>query len=98
MTGVQTCALPIYSTYFEYLMFVLILLNTICLAMQVGPAGRPWCPPVGAWEARHHHAGQGGGGAAGETHVSLLEGGGPQDPGLRRWREGSGAQVTSKGP
>lgn len=23
------------STYFEYLMFVLILLNTICLAMQV---------------------------------------------------------------
>lgn len=28
------------STYFEYLMFVLILLNTICLAMQVGPAGR----------------------------------------------------------
>lgn len=25
------------STYFEYLMFVLILLNTICLAMQVSP-------------------------------------------------------------
>jgi len=23
------------STYFEYLMFTLILLNTICLAMQV---------------------------------------------------------------
>lgn len=27
------------STYFEYLMFVLILLNTICLAMQVSPRG-----------------------------------------------------------
>lgn len=25
------------STYFEYLMFTLILLNTICLAMQVSP-------------------------------------------------------------
>lgn len=27
------------STYFEYLMFVLILLNTICLAMQVSKQG-----------------------------------------------------------
>lgn len=33
------------STYFEYLMFVLILLNTICLAMQVSPLR----PPGGAW-------------------------------------------------
>lgn len=88
------------STYFEYLMFVLILLNTICLAMQVGPAGRPWHLPVGAWAACHRHAGQGGGGwgAAGEAQASLVEGGGSQDPGPMRWREGSGAQGTLKGP
>lgn len=27
------------STGFEYIMFVLIMLNTLCLAMQVGKAG-----------------------------------------------------------
>lgn len=59
------------STYFEYLMFVLILLNTICLAMQVSPRGPgPHLgeKAVGGWEVGtgctigsvcHLHVGQG---------------------------------------
>lgn len=35
------------STYFEYLMFTLILLNTICLAMQVSAIVK-----LGNWELR----------------------------------------------
>ena len=34
------------SSYFEYLMFALIMLNTICLGMQVRPSGPG--PPVEA--------------------------------------------------
>ena len=52
------------STYFEYLMFVLILLNTICLAMQVSPAGRPGC--LGRGRVR-------GGTGLGGVAISLAE-------------------------
>lgn len=35
------------SSYFEYLMFALIMLNTICLGMQVrAPGARPPPPPT----------------------------------------------------
>lgn len=43
------------SSYFEYLMFALIMLNTICLGMQVRPLGQgPWtrAPGTRAWAAQ----------------------------------------------
>lgn len=52
------------STYFEYLMFVLILLNTICLAMQVSSAGQLGCLGQG---------GVGGGTGMGGVAISLAE-------------------------
>lgn len=37
------------SSYFEYLMFALIMLNTICLGMQVRPPGPgPWDQGLGS--------------------------------------------------
>lgn len=48
------------SSYFEYLMFALIMLNTICLGMQVRPPGTR-SPETSAQRARAW-AGQGEGG------------------------------------